>query len=37
MHAERERLKLGIDAFLKAIEGRYRELPRDRQLVIAKA
>jgi predicted O-methyltransferase YrrM len=37
MHADRERPKLGIDAFLKTIEGRYRELLRDWQIVIAKA
>ena len=33
---ELERPKLGIDAFLRTIEGRYRELLRDWQLVIAK-
>jgi predicted O-methyltransferase YrrM len=33
---ELERPKLGIDAFLKAIEGQYRLIHKDYQLVIAK-
>jgi hypothetical protein len=36
MDTERERPKLGIDAFLKAIEGKYRELHRGWQIAIAK-
>ena len=37
MDAEHERPKLGIDAFLRTIEGRYRELHRGWQIAIAKA
>ena len=33
---ELERPKLGIDAFLKAIDGQYRLIHKDYQLVIAK-
>jgi predicted O-methyltransferase YrrM len=36
MNQETERPKLGIDAFLAAIDGRYRELQRGYQIVIAK-
>ena len=36
MDTEHERPKLGIDAFLKTIEGRYRELHRGWQIAIAK-
>jgi predicted O-methyltransferase YrrM len=36
MNTDRERPKLGIDAFLKTIEGQYRELYRDWQIMIAK-
>jgi predicted O-methyltransferase YrrM len=34
MEAERERPKLGVDAFLKTIEGEYRELHRSWQIAI---
>ena len=37
MGNDRERPKLGIDAFLAAFSGQYRELRRAYQLVIAKA
>jgi predicted O-methyltransferase YrrM len=36
MDSEAERPRMGIDAFLAAIDGQYRELHRDYQLVIAK-
>ena len=34
MRSDRQRPELGIDASLKTIEGLYRELHRDRQIVI---
>jgi hypothetical protein len=36
MDDDRERPKLGIDAFLAATAGQYRELYRDYQIVIEK-
>jgi predicted O-methyltransferase YrrM len=36
MDSDRERPKLGIDAFLATVAGQYRELHRDYQVVIAK-
>jgi len=36
MEEETERPKLGIDAFLKAIDGQYRLIHKDYQVVIEK-